>query len=281
MEERRPIAAAGMAPGAAARPGYNSSASSCLSAGILLPRADPAASGSEQPLCGECAPYTKSKPPRMDIAGSAGGRTAADRVDAVQAAKLKQERQNQLAKAEALARLPPLVVTDDAGCVRLTDQAIHTQHGMPVVMQCLQELHAKFSIRPAQPRTLYDTATGIRSLHLDGNELLWVPPAIGSLRSLTTLNIGYNILTVLPTELCDLECLTTLFLNNNRIELLPERMSELLRLEYLYADHNFMTAAPTAALAGARSLRTFLQHPPGLLVVTRRSFALSRDLAMI
>ena len=79
----------------------------------------------------------------MDIAGSAGGRTAADRVDAVQAAKLKQERQNQLAKAEALARLPPLVVTDDAGCVRLTDQAIHTQHGMPVVMQCLQELHAK------------------------------------------------------------------------------------------------------------------------------------------
>ena len=71
------------------------------------------------------------------MVGALGGaRTAHDKQKALESQQLRAQRAVQRARAAAVERLGPLLVVDEVGCVRLSDQEIDA-HGLPVVMEGL------------------------------------------------------------------------------------------------------------------------------------------------
>ena len=124
--------------------------------------------------------------------------------------------------------------------------------------------------RLSRDRFLTGCSWGCSSLCLDACGLLRVPPEIGGLRDLVTLNLSYNLLDELPDEICELPALTSLYINNNRIAALPvssnleftgglrrslpidclclqENIGALAKtLEFIYADNNRLAAMPAS-----------------------------------
>ena len=97
--------------------------------------------------------------------------------------------------------------------------------------------------------------TDLRILILADNGLTGLPPAIGDLRRLTTLDLGHNHLTAVPDELGDLTGLTGfLYLHDNKLTELPASLGRLTRLRYLNVGENALTALPDT-LGGMTSLR--------------------------
>jgi leucine-rich repeat protein SHOC2 len=75
-------------------------------------------------------------------------------------------------------------------------------------------------------------------LVLRDKELTILPESIGSLTSLTTLNLACNSLNNLPECIGNLVNLTELYLHDNQLIILPASMSELTNLTYLSLTNN-------------------------------------------
>ena len=72
---------------------------------------------------------------------------------------------------------------------------------------------------------------GLKSLDLSINRLTALPPEIGNLVGLETLNITYNRLTALPPEIGNLVKLKELYIRGNKLTELPPEIDNLIGLE--------------------------------------------------
>jgi hypothetical protein len=86
--------------------------------------------------------------------------------------------------------------------------------------------------------------TQLQSLNLAGNRLSESPPEIGQLTQLQSLNLAGNRLTELPPEIGQLTQLEWLNLNSNRLTELPPEIGQLTQLQSLYFDNNRLTELP-------------------------------------
>jgi Leucine-rich repeat (LRR) protein len=87
-----------------------------------------------------------------------------------------------------------------------------------------------------------------KTLDLSGRGLRELPPGIGQLTAVTTLNISNNRL----AELCQLTSLQQLIAGNNQLAELPTRIGRLKRLRKLDISNNKITALPAGLAAIAQ-----------------------------
>jgi len=81
-------------------------------------------------------------------------------------------------------------------------------------------------------------------LYLSSQILPPLPPEIGNLRNLVTLDLDNNQLTGLPQEIGNLSNLTILSLYNNQLTRLPVKIGNLSKLTMLDLSYNQLTALP-------------------------------------
>ena len=98
---------------------------------------------------------------------------------------------------------------------------------------------------------------GLRKLYLSGAGLRDVPAELASLRHLRTLALDGNELMEVPEALCQLPCLAYLYLGRNGLQGLPPAFGRLQSLRCLWLEGNFMGRFPAALLGlpGLRSLQ--------------------------
>lgn len=94
----------------------------------------------------------------------------------------------------------------------------------------------------------------LRTLGLSHNAIAEIPPAIGELRLLTSLQLGGNRLITLPDALGELRSLRVLAVYDNDLTALPEAIGRLARLETLRCGGNCLVRFPEA-LARCGALR--------------------------
>lgn len=86
--------------------------------------------------------------------------------------------------------------------------------------------------------------TALTTLELNYNQLTTLPPEIGKLTALTTLELNYNQLAALPPDVGSLTALTTLRLGNNNLTTLPVEIGKLTALTTLELNYNQLTRLP-------------------------------------
>ncbi|MBI3822971.1 MAG: TIR domain-containing protein [Planctomycetes bacterium] len=86
--------------------------------------------------------------------------------------------------------------------------------------------------------------TALLTLELYSNQLTWLPPEIGQLKALKILHLGYNCFTVLPPQIGQLAALTHLFPHNNKLKALPPEIGQLTALTSLYLHDNQLISLP-------------------------------------
>ncbi|MEN9654852.1 MAG: hypothetical protein RL235_964 [Chlamydiota bacterium] len=85
----------------------------------------------------------------------------------------------------------------------------------------------------------------LQTLDLKNNQLTALPPEFGSLKGLQYLYLNNNQLTSLPPEFGGLRGLKVLHLHNNQLTTLPPEFGGLTRLEVLHLHNNQLTALPS------------------------------------
>ncbi len=86
--------------------------------------------------------------------------------------------------------------------------------------------------------------TQLQTLDLIGIELTSLPPEVGQLTNLQTLDLEVNQLTALPPEVGQLANLESLNLSHNQLTTLPPELGQLPRLQTLILRFNQLTALP-------------------------------------
>lgn len=115
--------------------------------------------------------------------------------------------------------------------------------------------------------------TALRTLDLQDNHLMILPKEIGQLKELITLWLGDNRLTILPKEIGRLKSLVELGLAGNRLVALPKEIGRLRHLVVLYLPGNQLTALPKT-LGRIPALKTphggeLVLHANGLIDLPR------------
>ncbi|KST66804.1 leucine-rich repeat domain-containing protein [Mastigocoleus testarum] len=100
---------------------------------------------------------------------------------------------------------------------------------------------------------------GVTELDLSGSELTVVPPEIGQLTNLQSLNLYNNQLTALPSEIGELTNLQSLNLYNNQLTVLPPEIGKLTNLQLLDLYNNQLISLPleTRKLTNLQSLNLY------------------------
>ena len=84
----------------------------------------------------------------------------------------------------------------------------------------------------------------LTSLNLMSNQLSSLPPEIGKLQNLTSLSLSSNQLSSLPPEIGKLQNLTELSLRSNQLSSLPPEIGKLQNLTSLYLHKNQLSSLP-------------------------------------
>lgn len=84
----------------------------------------------------------------------------------------------------------------------------------------------------------------LKTLELRENKLINLPSEIGLLKGLQDLYLSANQLTELPSEISHLKNLTWLDIRNNNLSTLPQEIGELTNLETLYLTENQLSVLP-------------------------------------
>src|SRR5438093_1390211 len=100
----------------------------------------------------------------------------------------------------------------------------------------------------AQRRIQQAAKNGKTFLDLSGLGLTSVPPEIGQLTQLTTLNLDKNQLTSVPPEIGQLTQLDRLDLDNNQLAELPDSLRRLSNLRVLFLHGNPQLNLPVSIL---------------------------------
>ncbi|KAH3732712.1 protein phosphatase 2C [Pelomyxa schiedti] len=100
--------------------------------------------------------------------------------------------------------------------------------------------------QPGSPKTSRSGTCHINYLILDHNKLRALPPNIGKIHELRTLNASFNRLTSIPDSLCSLCKLDTLILSDNRLTSLPDELPHLPFLATLDISNNPISAFPSS-----------------------------------
>lgn len=95
----------------------------------------------------------------------------------------------------------------------------------------------------------------ITKLSLAYNEIASMPPSLGQMMALRSLDVSYNVLEALPEEIGRLTALTELRADSNGITGLPDAFKHLSCLEEISLERNPFEAFPCAFMAGWTSLR--------------------------
>lgn len=101
--------------------------------------------------------------------------------------------------------------------------------------------------------------TGLRSLNVKGQRLVWLPPEIGNLTGLTDLDLSANKLQKLPPEIVNLISLESFNLSYNKLVTLPETVGNLAALRNFNLEGNQLVALPSeiGCLVGLENLNLF------------------------
>jgi Leucine-rich repeat (LRR) protein len=86
--------------------------------------------------------------------------------------------------------------------------------------------------------------TSAIELDLSNLGLVEIPPQIGQLSNMHTLNVSYNGIRILPPEIGQLGNLQVLNLSFNHLTILPPEIGNLLNLQILSVDTNQLTSLP-------------------------------------
>jgi hypothetical protein len=81
----------------------------------------------------------------------------------------------------------------------------------------------------------------LETLHLDNNQISYIPSFISEFTQLKTFTISNNILTSIPASIQYLTALQTFKFSNNKVDKLPIEFGQLKSLECLYLDGNYYT----------------------------------------
>lgn len=84
----------------------------------------------------------------------------------------------------------------------------------------------------------------LKTLNLAANKLMSLPQEIGQLSNLTSLNLSANKLTLLPSQIGQLHNLRTLDLSGNQLTRLPPEIGQLSNLSILRLPINLLSALP-------------------------------------
>ena len=99
----------------------------------------------------------------------------------------------------------------------------------------------------------------LRSIEASGNRLTWLPTSLGQLGSLEALDVSCNLLTSLPQTIGALAHLRHLDVAFNELTELPDSVGELGSLETLDLTENFLCALPDS-LRKLHSLKALFLH---------------------
>ncbi len=108
----------------------------------------------------------------------------------------------------------------------------------------IEEIYFKENDLTDIPDDLSKHLKHIRQLYFYGNKISSLPSSIGSLQTLTLLDLSRNRLRCLPDEIGDLTNLVTLDLSHNYISQLPDSIGNLTNLEYLVIIKNGLESLP-------------------------------------
>jgi Leucine-rich repeat (LRR) protein len=111
-------------------------------------------------------------------------------------------------------------------------------------MQNLTNLGLMCNLLTAIPVTLCRKLVNLTDLNMYNNQLLAIPDAISSLKSITSLNFERNKISQISGRLCFLNKLKILRLTGNRVKELPVKLHRLKALQELHLDVNFLTKIP-------------------------------------
>ena len=101
--------------------------------------------------------------------------------------------------------------------------------------------------------------TQLQSLNLDNNQLTALPPEIGQISQLQSLNLDHNKLTDLAPWIGQLTQLQKLYLHGNQLTALPPEIGQLSQLRLLSLGNNQLTALP-AEISQLSQLRQLYLH---------------------
>eukprot|EP01087_Luapelamoeba_hula_P015467 TRINITY_DN4628_c0_g1_i2.p1 TRINITY_DN4628_c0_g1~~TRINITY_DN4628_c0_g1_i2.p1 ORF type:complete len:413 (+),score=34.48 TRINITY_DN4628_c0_g1_i2:29-1267(+) len=147
---------------------------------------------------------------------------------------------------------PPTQQTTD-GDRRRTTQTTPASTTPPIAKQRLTEFGEQSGTTDLDlsecaliylPTEIKTLGGSVESLHLERNYLVTLPPELGALSCLTTLQLFQNELLYLPREIGMLSNLTRLFVNRNHLKQLPPEIGQLKRLVWLSLDNNQLHGLP-------------------------------------
>ena len=95
-------------------------------------------------------------------------------------------------------------------------------------------------------------------LYLTKSDINYIPPEIGILKNLVSLEVSHNNLENLPDEIGDLENLKELYLDNNQLTNLPHSIGRLTNLEYLDLSGNKLINLPIELSSLEKLIRLFV-----------------------